>query len=60
MEREKVLEVFRAASEPMNAGKVAELSGVDRKAVDKVMNQLKKEEMIVSPVRCKWSINPEK
>lgn len=51
---EKVLEVMCAAGEPLNAGKIAELGGLDRKAVDKAMSQLKKEEKIVSPKRCYW------
>lgn len=53
---EKVLETMRAAEEPLNAGKIAELSGLDRKDVDKAMNQLKKEEKIISPKRCYWTL----
>lgn len=52
---EKVLDVMRTAGQPLNAGKIAELGGLDRKAVDKAMAQLKKEEKIVSPKRCYWS-----
>ena len=52
---EKVLEVMRAEEQPLNAGKITELSGLDRKAVDKAMAQLKKEEKIVSPKRCYWN-----
>lgn len=52
--KEKVLEAMKQAGEPVNAGKIAELSGLDRKDVDKAMKELKKEEAIVSPVRCKW------
>ncbi|MDH3544132.1 MAG: MarR family transcriptional regulator [Desulfuromonadales bacterium] len=52
---EKVLEVMRAEGQPLNAGKITELSGLDRKAVDKAMAQLKKEEKIVSPKRCYWT-----
>ncbi|MDD3049015.1 MAG: transcriptional regulator [Bacilli bacterium] len=52
--KEKVLQAMREANEPLNAGKIAELSGLDRKDVDKAMKELKKEEAIVSPVRCKW------
>ncbi len=52
---EKVLETMRAQGEPLNAGKIAELSGLDRKDVDKAMKQLKKEEKIVSPKRCYWT-----
>ena len=43
------------ADEPMNAGKIAELSGLDRKEVDKAMKELKDEGAIISPVRCKWA-----
>jgi len=51
---EKVLAVMRAEGQPLNAGKIAELGGLDRKAVDKAMAQLKKDEKIVSPKRCYW------
>ena len=50
----KVLEVMRAAGKPMSAGEVEKASGLDRKDVDKAFKELKKEEAIVSPVRCKW------
>ena len=53
-EKELVLEAIKKAGEPVNAGKVVELTGLDRKVVDKAMNDLKKEGKIVSPVRCKW------
>lgn len=52
--KEQVLEVMRKAGVPLNAGKVAELSGLDRKVVDKAFAELKKEGAIVSPIRCKW------
>ena len=52
--KELVLDVMRKAGEPLNAGKVAELTGLDRKLVDKVFTELKKEGAIVPPVRCKW------
>ena len=54
-EKNVILEAMRKAGEPVNAGKVAELTGLDRKVVDKVFAQLKKEGSIVSPVRCKWT-----
>lgn len=52
--QEKVLEVIKAAGEPLNAGKVTELSGLDRKDVDKAMKNLKDSGAIVSPKRCFW------
>ena len=53
--KEQVLKAMREAGEPLNAGKVAELTGLDRKVVDKAFAELKKEGAIVSPVRCKWT-----
>ena len=53
-EKEQILEAMRKAGEPLSAGKVAELTGLDRKVVDKAFAELKKEGSIVSPVRCKW------
>ena len=52
--KSKVLETMKKAGEPLNAGKIAELSGLDRKEVDKAMKELKEEGQIGSPVRCKW------
>jgi biotin operon repressor len=51
---QQVLEAMKAAGEPVAAGKLAEMTGLDRKVVDKAMDQLKKDGAIVSPVRCKW------
>ncbi|WP_276892422.1 transcriptional regulator [Hallella bergensis] len=53
--KEQVLQVMREAGKPMSAGEVAKISGIDRKEVDKAFTQLKKENAIVSPVRCKWA-----
>ena len=53
--KDKVLAVMKEAGTPLSAGKIAELSGIDRKEVDKAMKQLKEEGAIVSPVRCKWA-----
>ena len=53
-EKEIILDAMRKAGEPLAAGKVAELTGLDRKVVDKAFVELKKEGAIVSPVRCKW------
>ncbi|SET15080.1 hypothetical protein SAMN04487771_100640 [[Clostridium] aminophilum] len=53
-DKEKILQVMKEAGTPLNAGKVAELSGLDRKIVDKEFAAMKKTGEIVSPVRCKW------
>ena len=52
MSVEKVLAVMTAAEKPLKAGEIAELAGLDKKVVEKAMNELKKEDKIVSPVRC--------
>lgn len=52
--KDQVLDTMRKAGEPLNAGKIAELSGLDRKDVDKAMKALKEEGTIVSPKRCYW------
>lgn len=52
--REKILDTMKSAGKPLSAGEVSTLSGIDRKEVDKEFAKLKKENAIVSPVRCKW------
>lgn len=42
--KEKVLEAMKAAGRPVSAGEVAEMTGIDRKLVDKAFAELKKEE----------------
>jgi hypothetical protein len=52
--QQQVLDAMKQASEPLNAGKVVELTGLDRQVVDKAMNELKKSGAITSPKRCYW------
>ncbi|MEN8202619.1 MAG: MarR family transcriptional regulator [Bacteroidota bacterium] len=52
--KELVLEAMKKAGEPLNAGKITEISQLDRKDVDKAMKKLKEEGSIVSPRRCFW------
>ncbi len=52
--KEQILEAMKQAGMPLNAGKIVELTGLDRKEVDKAMKVLKTEELIVSPKRCFW------
>ena len=53
--KDKVLATMKEADQPLNAGKIEELAGLDRKEVDKAMKQLKEDGAIISPVRCKWA-----
>ena len=52
--KDQVLEAMKNAGEPLNAGKITELTKLDRKLVDKAMSALKTEGAIVSPRRCFW------
>jgi DNA-binding transcriptional regulator GbsR (MarR family) len=52
---DQILETLKQSEKPMNAGQIVEKTGLDRKEVDKAMTKLKKEEKIVSPVRCFWT-----
>ncbi|MBU4541426.1 MAG: transcriptional regulator [Acetobacterium sp.] len=52
--KDKILAYMEQQGEPMTAGEVEKALKVDRKEIDKAFKQLKKEEAIVSPVRCKW------
>lgn len=52
--KEVILKAMKKEGEPLNAGKITELTGLDRKVVDKTMEQLKKEGAIISPKRCFW------
>lgn len=49
-----ILDVLKKEEKPMSAGQIAEISGLDRKEVDKAMKALKDNELIVSPKRCYW------
>jgi len=51
---EKVLEAMKKAGVPLNAGKLVELTGLERKEVDKAMKTLKANDAIVSPKNCFW------
>ena len=52
--KEQVLAAMKSAGEPLSAGKIAELTNLDRKEVDRAMAKLKAEGTIVSPRRCYW------
>jgi len=51
---QEIIDVMKSAGKALKAGEIAELSGLDKKEVDKAMKVLKKEEKIVSPKVCFW------
>ena len=52
--KDQVLDAMKKAGAPINAGKLVELTGLDRKEVDKAMKQLKAEGAIESPKVSYW------
>lgn len=52
--KEVVLDAMKKAGVPLNAGKLVELTGLDRKEVDKAMKVLKADGSIESPKMCYW------
>lgn len=51
---EKVLDTIKKAGKPVSAGQIVEISGIERKEVDKAMKKLKTEGKITSPKNCFW------
>jgi len=53
--KDKVLETLKTSDVPLKGGDIAELSGIDKKEVDKAIKQLKTDNLIESPKRCFYS-----
>lgn len=56
--KDEVLKAMREAGKPVSAGEIEKLTGLDRKEIDKAFKELKKENIISSPIRCKWEPIP--
>ncbi|MCR6515992.1 helix-turn-helix domain-containing protein [Clostridium sp. LY3-2] len=54
---EKVLEVLNNSEEPLKGAEIAEKAGIDKKEVDRAIKELKKEDKVISPKRCFYSVN---
>jgi biotin operon repressor len=51
---DQVLATMKKVGKALNAGQISELTGIERKEVDKAMKKLKSEGKIVSPKNCYW------
>ncbi len=47
-----ILEAMKKANKPLRPGEIAEMTGIDKKEVEKTIKQLVSEEKIYSPKRC--------
>ena len=54
---DKVYEAMKAAGEPLGGGKIAELTGLDCKEVDKAIKALIKDGRVHSPKRCFYAVS---
>ncbi len=52
--RELIIKALKENKE-LKASEIADKTGLDKKVVDKEIDKLKKEELIISPKRCYWS-----
>lgn len=53
MDKEKsIMDAFEKAGKPLSCKEVSELSGIDKKEVDKVIKKLKDSGQLDSPKRC--------
>lgn len=53
--KETVLKTLKNSDKPLKGGEIAELSGLEKKIVDKAIKQLKTEDLIEVPKRCFYS-----
>ena len=54
---ETVLNTLKKAGKELKAGEIAEISGMDKKDVDKAIKKLTAECKVHSPKRCYFDIN---
>jgi predicted transcriptional regulator len=53
---EKVLSTMKKAGKELKAGEIAEMSGLDKKDVDKAIKKLTAEGKVQSPRRCYFGL----
>ena len=51
---EQVLGTMKKAGKAVSAGQICEMTGLERKEVDKAMKKLKTDGKIISPKNCFW------
>jgi DNA-binding transcriptional regulator GbsR (MarR family) len=54
-ESEKVFTAFKEAEKPLKAGEVAEITGIAKPQVSKIIKSLQKEGKLTSPKRCYYA-----
>jgi len=54
--KETVLQILKNTDKPLKGAEISEMSGLDKKAVDKAIKQLKTEDLIEVPKRCFYTV----
>jgi DNA-binding MarR family transcriptional regulator len=54
-DKEIVFKAFKKASKPLRAGEVAEITGIEKTEVSKIIKSLQKEGKLVSPKNCYYA-----
>lgn len=52
----KIIETIEKAGKPLKSAEIAEIAGVDKKEVDKVLKKLKASEKVFSPKVCYYDV----
>jgi len=55
-EEMKVLEALKSSEEPLKAESIAEMTGIEKDTVSKLITKLKNDGKIISPKRCFYSV----
>lgn len=53
----KIIEALNDSENPLKVSEIVEITGLDKKDVDKAIKEMKKEEKIISPKRCYYVLN---
>jgi len=54
--KDKIIKTLLESGKALKAGEIAELSGLDKKEVDKAIKELKSEDKLYCPKRCFYDI----
>ncbi|AGK60767.1 hypothetical protein Asulf_00754 [Archaeoglobus sulfaticallidus PM70-1] len=54
--KQAVIEAFKKSEKPLRPGEIAKMIGMDSKEVSKIIGELKKEGIVISPKRCYYSL----
>jgi DNA replicative helicase MCM subunit Mcm2 (Cdc46/Mcm family) len=53
---QKIIETFKSAKKPLKAGELADLSGIEKKEVEKLIKKMTVEGQLYSPARCYYDL----